>query len=224
MLSGEARFQRQKDRIRKRLLKYTRRAFRMLQQLDKPHILDIGCGSGVPTMELARLSNGEIIGIDIDQDMLDVLRGKVKKAGLSDRVKVINCSLLDMEFPDESFDVIWAEGSINVIGFKRGLQEWKRFLKPGGFMVVHDERGNVREKLEQISSCGYELLGYFELDEDTWWAEYFVPLEKLISEARVKYPDAPGVVEALQDAQREIDMFKNNPELNSSVCFVMQRR
>jgi ubiquinone/menaquinone biosynthesis C-methylase UbiE len=224
MLSGKVRFQSQKDRIRKRLIKYTRKAFCMLPPLDKPRILDIGCGSGVPTVELARLSDGEIIGMDIDQGMLDVLRGNIEKAVLADRVKVINRSLFDMEFPDESFDIIWAEGSINVIGFKKGLQEWKRFLKPGGFMVVHDERGNVREKLEQISACGYDLLGYFEMDEKTWWTEYFVPLEELISGARVKYPDAPGVFEALQDAQREIDMFKEAPELNSSVCFVMQRR
>jgi ubiquinone/menaquinone biosynthesis C-methylase UbiE len=224
MVSKEAWFQEQKDRIRKRLLKYTRKAFRMLPRLDKPRILDIGCGSGVPTLELARLSDGEIVGLDIDKDMLDVLQENIEKAGLSDRVKVINRSLLDMDFPDEGFDVIWAEGSINVIGFKKGLQEWKRFLKPGGFMVVHDERGNVREKLEQISSCGYQLLGYFGLNEKTWWTEYFVPLEKLISEARVKYPDAPGILEAIRNAQREIDMFKEAPERNSSVCFVMQRR
>ncbi len=196
----------------------------MLPQLDKPRILDIGCGSGMPTMELARLSNGEVVGLDIDQGLLDVLHGNVEKAGLSDRVKVINRSLLDMEFPDESFDIIWAEGSINVIGFEKGLQDWKRLLKPGGFMMVHDERGNVREKLEQISGCGYELLGYFELDEKTWWAEYFVPLEKLISEARIKYSDAHGVVEAINSAQWEIDMFKKNPERNSSVCFVMRKR
>jgi len=216
-------FQRQKDRVRKRLLKYTRQAFRMLPQLDKPRILDIGCGSGVPTMELARLSNGEIIGMDIDQDMLDVLRGKVERAGLSDRVKIMNRSLFDLAFPDESFDIIWAEGSINVVGFKKGLQEWKRLLKPGGFMVVHDERGNVSEKLEQISDCGYQLLGYFGLDTDVWRTEYFLPLERLILEARFKCSDSPGVIKALQDAGREIDMFKKEPERNSSVCFVMKK-
>lgn len=196
----------------------------MLPQLDKPRILDVGCGSGVPTMELAKLSNGEVIGLDIDQGLLDVLRGNVEEAGLSDRVKVVNRSLFDMEFPDESFDIIWTEGSIFVIGFKKGLQEWKRFLKPDGFMVVHDEKGNIGEKLKQISSCGYELLSYFELDEKTWWAEYFAPLEKLILETRVKYPNAPGVIEAVHSAQREIDMFKKSPELNSSVCFVMKMR
>ena len=64
MFSEEARFQMKKDLVRKRLLKYTRKAFRMLPQMDKPRILDVGCGSGVPTMELARLSNGEIIGLE----------------------------------------------------------------------------------------------------------------------------------------------------------------
>ena len=137
----EAQLQTQKDRIRKRLLIYTRKAFRILPQLDKPRILDIGCGSGVPTMELARLTGGEITGIDIDRAMLDRLRKKIEKAGLSDRVGTIKCSIPDMKFPDENFDLIWAEGSIYVIGFARGLREWKRFLKPGGYLAIHDERG-----------------------------------------------------------------------------------
>ena len=220
----EAQFQIKKDLVRKRLVKYTTKAFRMLPKLDKPRILDVGCGSGIPTMELARLSNGEIIGIDINQTVLDRFNRKIEKAGLSDQVKTLNCSLFDMEFPDGSFDIIWAEGSIFVIGFERGLREWKRLLKPVGFMVVHDEQGNVKEKLEQIYDCGYELLGHFVLNEDTWWTEYFSPLEKLIDETRTKYADDSVVLEAVNSAQREIDMFKKNPELNTSVCFVMKKR
>jgi ubiquinone/menaquinone biosynthesis C-methylase UbiE len=212
-----------RDIVRGRLLKYTRRAFRMLPKLDKPRILDIGCGSGVPTMELARLGQGEIIGIDIDQPALDKLKKKISEAGFSDRVQAVNCSILDMVFPDESFDIIWSEGSIFVIGFKRGIREWKRFLKPDGFMVIHDEKGNVEGKLEQISKCGYKLLGYFILSEDTWWTEYFAPLEKLIAKSQTSYADDPQALEELSQAQRELEMFKNNPERNSSVCFVIQR-
>jgi len=216
-------FQMDRDIVRSRLLKYTRKAFRMLPKLDRPRILDIGCGSGVPTMELARLGQGEVIGIDIDQTALDKLARKIRDAVLSNRVQAVSLSVLDMVFPDESFDIIWSEGSIFAIGFKRGIQEWRRFLKPNGFMVIHDEKGNVEEKLEQISECGYRLLGYFILNEETWWTEYFAPLEKMIAESQADYTDDPHALEELAQAQRELEMFKSNPERNSSVCFVMQK-
>jgi ubiquinone/menaquinone biosynthesis C-methylase UbiE len=212
-----------RDTVRARLLKHTRRAFRMLPKLERPRILDIGCGSGVPTMELARLGQGEVTGIDIDQSALDKLTRKIKEAGLSDRVTAVNCSMLNMAFPDENFDIVWSEGSISVIGFKRGIREWKRFLKSGGFMVIHDERGNVEEKLEQISKCGYKLLGYFILSEDTWRTEYFAPLEKLIAESQTSPADDPHTLEELGQARRELEMFRRNPEHNNSVYLVMQK-
>jgi ubiquinone/menaquinone biosynthesis C-methylase UbiE len=212
-----------RDIVRGRLLKYTRRAFRMLPKLDKPRILDIGCGSGVPTMELARLGQGEVIGIDIDQPALDKLTKKIREAGFSSRVQAVNCSILDMVFPDESFDIIWSEGSIFVIGFDRGIREWKRFLKPNGFMVIHDEKGNVDEKLEQISNCGYKLLGYFILSQDTWQAEYFAPLAKMVAKSQASHTDDPQALEELNQARRELEMFRKNPERNNSVYFVIQK-
>jgi ubiquinone/menaquinone biosynthesis C-methylase UbiE len=217
-------FQMDKDLIREGLNKYTRKAFHVLPELDKPRILDVGCGSGVPTMELASLSNGQIVGLDINQLLLDRLTRKIEKAGLSDRIKTLKCSMRDMDFPDGSFDIIWAEGSISIIGFKKGLEEWRRFLRPNGFLVVHDEIGNITGKLGHISSCGYELLEYFTLDEDIWWIEYFGPLEKQINEIRAKHANDFKALMALDDGQREIDMFKKNPRLNCSVFFVMRRR
>ena len=195
----------------------------MLLKLDKPRILDIGCGSGVPTMELARLGQGEVIGIDIDQPALDKLNRKIGEAGSANRVQAVNRSMLDMVFPDESFDVIWSEGSVFVIGFERGIQEWRRLLKPNGFMVIHDEKGNVEKKLEQISKCGYKLLGYFMLSEDTWRTEYFAPLEKLFAKSQTSCTDDSHDLEELNQARRELEMFKNNPDRNNSVYFVMQK-
>ena len=195
----------------------------MLPQMDRPRILDIGCGSGVSTIELARLSRGKVIGIDIDQLALNKFTRRIKEAGLTYWIQAINCSMFDMDFPDESFDIIWSEGSIYAIGFEKGLREWKRYLTPGGFMVVHDEQDNVKEKLDTISNCGYELLGYFTLSEETWWTEYFAPLEKLVNKARTKYPYDQSVLEEIQQAQVELDMYKKYPERNSSVCFVMKK-
>lgn len=216
-------FQLQRDQIRKRLCKYTRKAFLTLPPIDKPRILDIGCGSGIPTIELARLSNGEITGIDIDQSALDKFKREIEKEQLSTRVQAECCSIFEMDFPDESFDIIWSEGSIYPLGFEKGLREWKRFLKPDGYMVIHDEKGNISKKLEQISSCGYEILDYFILNVETWWTEYFAPLKKLIIESRKKHTDNPKILEELDQAQGELDLFKKYPERNSSVCFVMKK-
>ena len=79
-----------RDSFRKRLLKYTRKVFKLLPRLDKPRILDVGCGSGVPTIELAILSRGKIVGIDIDQSLLDELDRKIEREGLSNRVESRN--------------------------------------------------------------------------------------------------------------------------------------
>jgi len=212
-----------RDTVRARLLKYTRRAFRVLPALDRPRILDIGCGSGVPTMELARLGQGLVIGMDIDQPALDKLGKKVREAGFSDRVQALNCPMSAMAFPDESFDIIWSEGAVSFIGFDRGIREWRRFLKPGGFMVIHDERGNVEEKLEQISKCGYRLLDYFILSEETWRTEYFAPLERLMAGSQKNRADDPHALEEYNQARKELEMFRREPERNSSVYFVMQR-
>jgi ubiquinone/menaquinone biosynthesis C-methylase UbiE len=213
-----------KDLIRATLLSYTRRAFRMLPALVHPVILDIGCGTGIPTLELARLSNGTVIGLDINQPALDDLQRKIDVANLSDRVKAVNGSLFELEFPDESFDIIWAEGSIAVIGFEQGLEAWRRLLKSGGFLVVHDELGDVERKLSCISKSGYELLGHFNVSADEWWRAYYEPLEKRIAELRAKYSDDANVLAMLDEEYREVALFKRNPERCASIFFVMQKR
>ena len=223
-MTEEITFQLDKDVIRAGLSKYTRKAFHMLPKLNKPYILDVGCGSGIPTMELARLSNGQITGLDINQSFLDRLTRRCEKAGLSDRVKTVKCSILDMDFPDGSIDIIWAEGSTWIIGFERGLREWRRFLKPNGFLVVHDEVGNITEKLGVVSGCGYNLLQYFILGKDTWWMEYFAPLEKRINEIRAKHTDDRGTMAEIDNDQMEIDVFKKDPGRYESVFFIMQKR
>jgi ubiquinone/menaquinone biosynthesis C-methylase UbiE len=215
--------ERERDLIRRRFLEYTRRAFQMLPRLVKPRILDVGCGSGIPTLELAKLSRGEIIALDIDRIALDELARKAEEEGLSERVKIVNRSLLDMDFPDCHFDVIWSEGAIRVVGFRRGLEQWRRLLKPGGFLAVHDERTGLEQKLKDVVSCGYDLVGYFELDQKTWWAEYFGPLEKLISETEDRKLSNPYEIRALDCARRDLDTFRSDPERNTSVFFVMRR-
>jgi ubiquinone/menaquinone biosynthesis C-methylase UbiE len=212
------------DQLREKFNKYTRRAFEILPRLEKPCILDIGCGTGVPTMELARLSDGQIIGIDTDQSRLDAFAKKIDKAGLTKKIKVIQCSMLNMEFPDESFDIIWAEGAMWITGFERCLREWRRFIKPHGFLVAHDEIGEINKKQKLIAESGYTLLDKFILPQNVWWKEYYGPLEQQIRELRMKYHDDPRALRMLDREQNEVKEFKRNPRYHGSVFFIMQKR
>lgn len=245
-MNEETDFQTYKDFLREGLAKYTRKAFRMIPRLDNPRILDVGCGSGVPTMELARLTNGEIAGLDVNQPLLDRLAKRVEKAGLSDRVKTMKCSMFDMDFPNDSFDIIWAEGSTFIIGFERALNEWRRLLAPKGFLVAHEMiwsrpdppqevynywKGlaasgirTVPEYLEQIPACGYGIIGYFTLPEDAWWIEYYGPLENRIQKLRLKYVDDSKALEVLNKEQQEIYLSGKYHQWYGSAFFVMQRR
>jgi len=213
----------EKDHIRENLNKYTRKAFRLLPECKNPHILDIGCGTGVPIIELATISNGHVIGIDIDVTSLNLLQRKIKETGLNNRVSVIKDSILTMDFPEESFDIIWSEGSIFVIGFENGIKKWRRFLKPNGFLVIHDENKDKTKKLGLITKYGYTLIAQFELSDNLWWLEYFTPLEQLIQEVRHKYPSDSELINELNKDQIEIDKCKSNSTVISSFFAIMQK-
>ena len=202
-----------RDTLRINLLDFTRTAFRMLPPLDYPSILDIGCGSGVQTIELAKMCNGNITAIDIDVEALDTLRSKVEDQGFSSRISVVELSMLDLKSLSESYDIIWAEGSIFVVGFERGLQEWKQLLTNEGFLVVHDEDTEITKKLELIEKYGYEILGQIDVSHDEWWKRYYEPLESLLDQEKLD-------TESTGASRTEIDRFKKTRM--GSIFFILQ--
>jgi len=222
-MSEDLLFEKNLDCLRERFIKYTRKAFQMLPKLKKPYILDAGCGSGSPTIELAKLSDGEIIGIDIDQSKLDRLNRKIEEEGFLGRVKTVKCSLLEMDFPDESFDIIWAEGSIRIIGFEQSLKKCKQLLKPKGYLVIHGAINIISNELEKLNSWGYKLVDYFSLPEDAWWTEFYEPLEIRIKELYVEYKKNYEVLKMVKKYQTEIAMVKRNPKDYCSAFYIIQK-
>lgn len=204
-----------RDTLRIKLLDFTRTAFGMLPPVDYPSILDIGCGSGVQTIELAKMCNGNITAIDIDVEALDTLRSKVEDQGFSSRISVVELSMLDLKSLSESYDIIWAEGSIFVVGFERGLQEWKQLLTNEGFLVVHDEDTEITKKLELIEKYGYEILGQIDVSHDEWWKRYYEPLESLLDQEKLD-------TESTGASRTEIDRFKKTRM--GSIFFILQNK
>ncbi|MGD2066713.1 MAG: class I SAM-dependent methyltransferase [Candidatus Bathyarchaeota archaeon] len=221
--SVESALETKKEQIRNYFLRYTRQAFRILPRIKEPHILDVGCGSGNPTIELAKLSDGRVTGIDIDQNSLDRLNAKIQKEGLSNRVFTKKCSLLNIDFPDETFDIIWAEGSIHIVGFEKGLKELRRLLRQDGFLVVHDGVKDISDKLKKTPDLGYTLINHFRLPDDAWWVHYFEPLERLIKEQHMKDKTNENL-SIIARYQTEVNMYKMNPKENISAFYMFQKK
>jgi len=212
-----------KDHLRDNIIKYTKKAFALLPKHDNPRILDVGCGSGIPTIELAKLSGGYITGIDIDRSSLDRFRKKVKEVGLIRQIEIVEKSMSNLDFPDEHFDIIWAEGSIAAIGFEEGLKQWRRFLKVHGFLVIHDEISDITKKIKLISNYNYRLVSRFKISPKEWRLQYYAPLEKLIQEFHNNYLNDYELIKELSKDQVEIDRLKSNPVLFGSIFYIIKK-
>jgi ubiquinone/menaquinone biosynthesis C-methylase UbiE len=117
----------------------TRNALSYLPTLPSDaKILDIGCGSGSQTRELANLTSGIITAVDNYQPFLDTLTIRAQKDGLSERIRPLCASMDSLPFEKEQFDLIWSEGAIFIMGFEKGLRAWKSLIRKGGFIVVSD--------------------------------------------------------------------------------------
>ena len=210
------------EKRREVFLKYTRKAFEMLPKMENPSILDIGCGSGTPTIELARLSDGKITGIDIDQAALDRFKSKVEKEGLSSRIKILNRSIYNTDFSSDSFNLIWDEGVLHILNIKKSLVECKRILKQNGFLVVGEVIKWISNNLEAFPKYGFNLINKFFLPEECWWKEYYLPMEKKIKELRSKFKK-PKELKKLKPYESEINMVKKNPKEFDGAFYIFQK-
>jgi ubiquinone/menaquinone biosynthesis C-methylase UbiE len=208
--------------LRSVFLKYTREAYESIPERDQPRILDIGCGTGIPTLELAKLSNGEIIGIDIDQSALDKLNLKIKQEGLSERIRLYNRSVYDTKFANESFDIIWEEGVIHLLDIKKTLTECNRILKLNGFMVTGEATNWVRRKLKHFPKFGFKLFKQIPWESRCWWTEYYAPLEEKINILRKKY-DNLDKIDEIKRHITEIEMVKKDPTGFDCISYIMQK-
>jgi len=95
----------------------------------KSKIADIGCGTGGQTMVLGENTSCEIIGIDSWQGFINQFNENARIKNLENRVKGMVGAMENLPFQEEEFDLIWSEGAIYNIGFERGMNEWRKFLK-----------------------------------------------------------------------------------------------
>lgn len=210
---------------------------------DPLKIADIGCGTGASTLTLADHLNAEITAVDLFQDFLDVLSEEAGKRGVSNKIKTMAVSMEELPFKEASLDVIWAEGDIYNMGFAKGVEYFKRFLKPGGILAASEitwltnerpaeiqqhwdaeypEIATASDKIEVLEEHVFVLKGYFPLPESSWIENYYTPLENTFDGFIAKHDsdDARAIVEA---EKAEIALYKKHQNYYSYGFYIAKK-
>ena len=119
---------------------WRRRSLRWIVDPSAPQqILDIACGTGDYSIAIARRAHPDTVvtGVDLTEAMLQVMRSKVEKAGLSGRIVAEQGNAEALRFADNRFDrTTIAFGIRNFEHREQALREILRVLKPGGRLVI----------------------------------------------------------------------------------------
>lgn len=208
-------------------------------------ILNIGCGTGRDTLLLSEIfPNSHIVSIDNNENFVKTVSKKIELHGFTNRINVKCMSMFDMDFDENSFDIIWAEGSIYIYGFKNALHDWKRFLKPNGYIICSDlswitdepsgesmefwqrEYPNIKTVSENMNIAneeGYDVIGHFSLPS-TDWDNYYLPLKNNLQAMRNKYKSNDDALNTINNIQLEIDLYNNHSKEYNYVFYAMKNR
>lgn len=201
----------------------------MLDRTQPLKIADIGCGTGASTLLLARLLEAQITAVDFLQDLLEVLEERAENLGISKKIRTLCCSMDNLPFGNEEYDIIWSEGAIYNIGFQKGVTEWNRHLKVGGLLVVSEitwitasrplelqkywegeypEIDVASSKIGVLEKNGYSPIGYFVLPEHCWLDNYYRPMQNSFKDFLNRNGNSKEARAIVEAENREIELYE----------------
>lgn len=192
-------------------------------------VADIGCGTGASTIQLAKELDTDMTAVDFLPEFLEELKYRAEASGVADKITTLNCSMEALPFAEESFDVIWSEGAIYNIGFESGVSAWRRFLKPGGKLIVSEitwltaqrpaelqshwdaeypEIDTASAKIEILERYGYLLKGYFYLPSSCWIDNYYQPIQNEFNTFLARHDANAQAKEIIEGEKAEIALYE----------------
>lgn len=201
----------------------------MLGQSSQLKIADIGCGTGASALKLAHVLNANVTAIDFLPEFITMLQDRIQREGLEGKIEPLVGSMDNLPFEDDDFDVIWSEGAIYNIGFRNGVNYWKRFLKPDGVLVVseitwitqsrpeeiehhwlkeYSEIGTASAKIKVLEQCGYSPLAYFTLPEHCWTTNYYRPMQNSFADFLSRNDNSATAKAIVAREETEIDLYE----------------
>jgi SAM-dependent methyltransferase len=192
-------------------------------------------------MVMANYTSGHITGIDLFPIFIDLFNINARKLNLQDRVNGIVGSMENLPFQTEELDLIWSEGAIYNIGFERGINEWRKFLKTGGFIGVSEvswfteerpdeidefwqdaypEIDTIANKVAQMQKAGYIPIATFVLPE-ICWTEHFYPPQVYAQQSFLKkYAGNKEAEELIENQRHEAELYYQYKDFYGYVFYI----
>lgn len=210
----------------------------------QPAVLDLGCGVGAQTLQLAELTAGSIVAIDNHAPSIERLRAAIAQRGLAHRVSAVVGDMACTVPPPGGFDLVWSEGALYNLGLRDALRVCHGLLRPGGYLAFTDAiwrkpnpppelraafdldypaMGRLGDDLAAIRQGGFELAGHFTLPDAAWWDDFYTPMEQRIAELRDKYAGDAEALAALDRLAAEPELHRRHGDFYAYEFFVARR-
>ncbi|WP_373778362.1 class I SAM-dependent methyltransferase [Glaesserella sp.] len=140
-------------------------------------VLEVACNNATTAIEIAKQFGCQIVGVDIDEDVLEKARQNIKDNQVEELIQVQRANAMKLPFDDNSFDIVINEAMLTMLpkeAKEKAIREYLRVLKPNGFLLTHDllldsdENDAVLEKLREAINTTVSPLSKQE------WKETFL--------------------------------------------------
>ncbi|KAL4918712.1 S-adenosyl-L-methionine-dependent methyltransferase [Aspergillus aurantiobrunneus] len=102
-------------------------------------VLDVGCGVGGPAREIVKFTDANVVGFNNNDYQIQRATRYAEREGLSDKLSFMKGDFMQMPFPDNSFDAVYAiEATVHAPELVGVYREIMRVLKPGGIFGVYE--------------------------------------------------------------------------------------
>lgn len=105
-------------------------------------LLDVGCGTGLFTVEMARMlgDSGQVHAVDVQPSMIERTRARAAGAGVTHMVQLHHGGVYDLPFADDTIDLAVMISTLGEVPDKpAALSELRRVLKPGARLGISEE-------------------------------------------------------------------------------------
>ena len=223
----------------------TLRALALCEHLPAaPDILDVGCGTGAQTLDLSSATVGQLTAVDLFPSFLARLDAEREQRGLEHRIRTRVADMNELPFDEASFDLIWSEGAVYIMGFDRGLAKWRALLRPRGYLVVSEvswfrpsppavlqefwDRNypairSVEDNLAAAVELGWQVVGNFHVPVSAWTNDYYGALRERLPVFRAANTDDRDAQEVADMTEYEMSLMDRYSDWYGYEFFVFRR-